>query len=390
MNATEQLTNPVSSGPSNTDDSRAIRCAPDQPIAIYQVHLQSWMRMPDEGNRALTYSEIAPKLSDYLQHLRFTHVQLVAPDYLDPSGLRFLVEFLQRQNLGVILETTGPLRATVSFGPDDFPADGQFLDGCLRLHTYNYKWDIAWAEETTAYFGTDPLYRKIRQRQFTHRDVYAFDSNYVLPLADRIVAQSRPSLHTIMPGDAWQKLANLRLLFAYMYLLPGKKLMFMGNEFGQQNTWRPETSLDWHLVTTDSPNGKLLDWVANLNRFYRDERALHQTDVSAAGFQWVDTDDAERSVISFLRRDAEAHELLLAVLNFTPVPRYNYRVGVPQGGFWTERLNSDAMEFGGSGQGNLGGLEAAPFGWNFQSHSLMLTLPPLGATVLKAPMAGDT
>lgn len=385
MNAVEQLTNPLSTGAFNPTDSRSVRCAPNQPIAIYQVHLQSWMRMPEENNRPLTYSEIAPKLADHLKFMGFTHVELVDPNYLDPGGLRFLVEFLQRRDLGVILETTAPLQATANFGPDDFPADGESLDGGVRLHTFHYKWDGAWADETLAYFGTDPIYRKFRQRQFTHRDVYAFDDKYILPLSGHLLARSRTSLYSVMPGDHWQKMANLRLLFAYQYLLPGKKLVFMGDEFGQQNTWRPETSLDWHLLAAESTHGKLMHWVGNLNEFYRHEKALFETDASAAGFQWIDTPDADRSVISFLRRDAEARELLLVAFNFTPVPRYNYRLGVPQGGYWSERLNSDAVEFGGSGQGNLGGLEAAPFGWNFQSHSLMLTLPPLGVTVLKAP-----
>jgi 1,4-alpha-glucan branching enzyme len=387
MSAVEQLTNPLATGKLPADDSRSVRCAPNHPISIYQVHLTSWMRIPEEGNRPLTYSELAPKLSEHLKRMRFTHLQIHAPNYTDPNGLRFLVEYLQRRDLGVILETTEALKATSNFGPDDFPADGECLDGEMRLHSYNYKWDTAWIDDTAAYFGTDPLYRKSRQRQFTHRDVYAFDGNYVLPISNDLVEQSRPSLYTMMPGDHWQKMANLRLLFAYAYLLPGKKLIFMGDEFGQQNTWRPETSLDWHLATENSPHGKLMHWLANLNGFYHDERALHETDASTRGFQWIDPSDAKRSVISFLRRDAEARELLLAVLNFTPVPRYNYRVGVPKGGFWTERLNSDALEFGGSGQGNLGGLEAAPFGWNFQTHSVMLTLPPLGAIVLKAPLA---
>lgn len=386
MSAVEQLANPPAAGNPPATDSRAARCAPNQPISIYQVHLPSWMRVPEEGNRPLSYSELAPRLAEHLRLMRFTHVQIHSPNYAEPGGLRFFVEYLQRRNLGVILETTEAVKAASNFGPGDFPADGECLDGEMQLQGYSYKWDTAWASETTAYFGTDPINRKLRQPYFTHRDAYAFDSNYVLPLSSQIVARSRPSLYATMPGDAWKKLANLRLLFVYLYLLPGKKLVFMGDEFGQQNTWRPETSLDWHLAAPDNPHGKLLHWLANLNGFYRDEPALHETDAFPAGFQWIDTSDAEMSVISFLRRDANARELLLAVLNFTPVPRYNYRVGVPQGGFWTERLNSDALEFGGSGQGNLGGVEAAPFGWNFQSRSLMLTLPPLGAVVLKAPI----
>jgi len=170
-----------------------------------------------------------------------------------------------------------------------------------------------------------------------------------------------------------------------MYLLPGKKLLFMGDEFGQLNPWLPETSLDWHLVNNTTYHGHVMRWVANLNRFYRHEPALHQTDSLAAGFQWIDTSDAASSVVSFVRTNSGANEVFLAVFNFTPIPRHNYRVGVPRGGFWSEILNSDSQEFGGSGQGNFGTVEAAPFGWNFQSHSLILTLPPLAAIVLRAP-----
>ena len=318
---------------------------------------------------------------DYVQRMNFTHVQLHSPAGIDPQELQFLINYLRQRGVGVILETSG-IAATEAAGSS---ADGRFANGETILSSYSYKWDLAWAEEMVAYFSTDPLYRKFRHAQFTHRDVYAFDDNYILPLSDKLVTRPRSSLFTIMPGDAWQKFANLRLLFACTYLLPGKKLVFMGNEFGQPNPWNSESSLDWHLVNEANFHGRLMKWVARLNSFYRAERALHQTDSSTPGFQWVETSDASHSVISFLRSSTDAREILLAVLNFTPVPRYNYRVGVPKGGFWTETLNSDAAEFGGSSQGNLGGVEAAPFGWNLQSHSLMLTLPPLAGIVLKAP-----
>ena len=166
---------------------------------------------------------------------------------------------------------------------------------------HHYKWDVEWAEDTMAYFSTDPLYRKFRQGQFRRRDGYAFDDNYILPLSHELVARPRPSLYSIMPGDPSQKFANLRLLFAYTYLMPGKKLLFMGDEFGQENPWRPETSLDWHLVNAPGPHKQLMDWLAALNRFYRGEPALHETDGSASGFQWLDTSDSASSIISFLR-----------------------------------------------------------------------------------------
>ena len=171
-----------------------------------------------------------------------------------------------------------------------------------------------------------------------------------------------------------------------MYALPGKKLIFMGGEFGQWNPWNPATSLDWHLVRPNNLRGRLQQWVADLNQLYRAEPALRQTGANDDGFAWIDAGDAEQSVISFLRSSATGHEIILAVFNFTPVPRHNYRVGAPWLGFWREVLNSDALEYGGSGQGNLGGVEAAPFGWQRQSHSLFLTLPPLGAVFFKATL----
>ncbi|HEX9046289.1 MAG TPA: alpha amylase C-terminal domain-containing protein [Verrucomicrobiae bacterium] len=359
--------------------------APAAPISIYQVQLNSWMRVPEENYRPLAYGEIAPKLAAHAAEARFTHVQLIAPDNTDVSGFKFLVETLHRGNLGVIVETPSLARPTQDPALYDL-GDGLSVDGETVLHEHHYHWDLAWPDEMAAYFSTDPLYRKYRQHQFVQRDQYAFTANYILPLSQRLASRLGKSLLSLMPGDPWRQFANLRLLFAYQFALPGKKLIFMGNEFGQPNAWRPDSSLDWHLLQANSFHGKLLKWVTHLNRFYGEEGALHQTDSRAAGFQWVDTSDATCSVISLLRKSEATNETLLVVLNFTPVPRQNYRVGVPMGGLWREALNSDALEFGGSGQGNLGGVEAAPFGWNSQSHSLTLTLPPLGAIFLKASL----
>jgi len=380
MNTLEQ--NAIMDSVENADQTQTSLppSAPDQPVSIYEVHLPSWMRVPEEHNRPLTLSEIAPKLAEHLKFMNFTHVQLHSTDEGNGEQLKFLIQHLHQHSLGVILET-GSLPKNKS----DLDADGECANGEVAMGDYKYSWDWAWAQETCAYFSTDPLYRKFRHGQFTHRDLYAFDTNYILPLADNLVARPRQSLLATMSGDEWQRFANLRLLFAYMFLLPGKKLVFMGDEFGQRNPWQPEASLDWHLVNETNYHSQVMRWVANLNQFYQGEPALYQTDSNAAGFQWIDTSDAASSVVSFVRRSANGKDVLLAVFNFTPVPRYNYRVGVPHGGFWREILNSDAREFGGSGQGNLGGTEAAPFGWHFQSHSLMLTLPPLAAIVLKAP-----
>jgi 1,4-alpha-glucan branching enzyme len=383
MNPVETISDSLPAGDLEQLAERAAASAPDQPITIYEVHLPSWMRVPEEENRSLTFFEIAPKLAEHAKRLSFTHVQLHTRGFIDPIGLRFVVDSLHQHDLGVVFDDLQSFENGTA-GLDSIPLDGYVHEGKTHLFGYDYHWDNTWAEEIAAYLATDPLYRKFRQGQFRRRDGYAFDTNFILPLSERLVTPPRQSLFALMPGDAWQKLANLRLLFAYTYLLPGKKLVFMGNEFGQQNSWRRETSLDWHLLNGPGFHTQLMNWVASLNRFYREEAALYETDSNALGFQWVDTSDAASSVISFLRQSPDTGEVLLTVLNFTPVPRHNYRVGVPRDGFWRETLNSDALEYGGSGQGNLGGQEAAPFGWNFQSHSLMLTLPPLGAIVLKA------
>jgi 1,4-alpha-glucan branching enzyme len=385
MSVVEELTARAHPRDADQRQVRAARCTPDQPIAIYQVHLASWMRVPEEQNRPLTLSELASKLAAHLENLGFTHVQLHLPSYADQPGLKNLADCLHQRNLGLILETNLGSKNAVPPNSGGFLGDGVCADGDTLLFDYRYTWDAAWSEETCSYFSLDPSQRKSCQAPYVRRESHAFTANYILPLSDALVTRPRRSLWTAMPGDAWQKFANLRLLFACQYLLPGKKLVFMGNEIGQQNPWRPETSLDWHLIQAGGVHGQLMNWVANLNRFYRAECALFQTDASAAGFQWVYTSDASSGVISFLRRNADGREVLLAVLNFAPAPLHNYRVGVPQGGFWEETLNSDAREFGGSGQGNLGGMEAAPFGWNSQSHSLIITLPPLGAVVFKAP-----
>lgn len=383
MSNVETIIGPLPAEKTELLAKRATACGAEQPISIYEVHLPSWMRVPEEGNRSLTYFEIAPKLAGHVTALNFTHVQIHAPGFTDAAGMRLLIEHLLKQGLGVILDIDQPLELKTP-ALEAIPFDGYYFDGETHLFDSNYKWDTGWAEDTVAYFATDPLYRKFRQGQFRHRDGYAFDADYILPLSRRLVTRPRQSLFTVMPGDAWQKFANLRLLFAYTFLLPGKKLLFMGDEFGQQNPWQPETSLDWHLLDGTGSHGKLMGWVAALNRFYCEEPVLHENDSDVSGFKWIDTSDAASSVISFLRQSPATGDILLAVLNFTPVPRQNYCIGVPRPGLWTEILNSDTVEYGGSGQGNSGGMEAVPVKRNLQSHSLSLTLPPLGAVVMKA------
>jgi 1,4-alpha-glucan branching enzyme len=209
--------------------------------------------------------------------------------------------------------------------------------------------------------------------------MYAFAENFVLPLSHDEVVHGKGSLLGKMPGDAWQKFANLRLLYGYMWAQPGKKLLFMGGELGQGQEWSHERSLDWHVLEHDWHRG-VHDWVRDLNHALREYPALHVRDFDPRGFEWVDCNDADESVLALLRRGGEGDADVLVALNFTPVPRHNYRVGVPRGGFWREILNSDAPRYAGSGQGNLGGQEASPVGAHGRHHSLVLTLPPLSAS----------
>ena len=211
--------------------------------------------------------------------------------------------------------------------------------------------------------------------------LYAFHENFVLPLSHDEVVYGKGSLLEKMAGDDWQKFANLRALYGYMYAQPGKKLLFMGGEFGQRREWSHDGSLDWDLLDYPSHSG-VQRWVADLNRLYRSEPALHELDCEPAGFEWIDCGDAESSVVSLMRKGKSTATLVLAVCNFTPVPRKNYRIGAPHGGFWCEALNSDATEYGGSGMGNRGGMDADPWPQHGRPFSLALTLPPLSVLFL--------
>jgi len=248
---------------------------------------------------------------------------------------------------------------------------------------FGFKWDMGWMHDTLKYLSEDPVYRKYHHHQLSFRAMYAFAENFTLPLSHDEVVHGKRSLLGKMPGDEWRKFANLRLLLACQWAQPGKKLLFMGAEFGQWKEWNHESSLDWHLVQDGNAHNGLQKLVGHLNWLYRHEPALHEGDANPAGFEWVDADDAEQSTLSFLRKSGRTGDLILAVFNFTPVPRPNVRVGVPRAGFWREILNTDSQDYGGSGQGNQGGIEAAPLGWHFKSHSLMITLPPLAAVFFK-------
>ena len=245
---------------------------------------------------------------------------------------------------------------------------------------FDLKWNMGWMHDTLDYFTLDPAFRRYRPDLLTFSIWYAFTERYILPLSHDEVVHEKSALIGKMPGDEWQKRANLRLLFGYMFTHPGKKLLFMGGEFGQWSEWSHETGLEWHLLEY-APHQGILRWVADLNRLYRREPALHERDADPAGFEWVDFSDVEKSVVSYLRRGRSADDVVLVACNFTPVPRYNYRVGIPFGGFWKEVLNSDATEYGGSGVGNLGGVEAEQVPAHGRPWSLPLTLPPLAAVV---------
>ena len=246
---------------------------------------------------------------------------------------------------------------------------------------FGMKWNMGWMHDTLDYFAHDPVHRRFHQNQLTFNLWYAFTENFVLPLSHDEVVHGKGSLIGRMPGDDWQKLANLRLLLAYMFTMPGKKLLFMGAELGQWAEWNHDGQLDWELLRFPQHQGAQR-LVQDLNRLYRAEPALHAGDFSPAGFQWVDFHDADHSVISFLRL-AEGAPPLLAVLNFTPVPRVGYVVGAPQGGWWQEVLNSDAGVYGGSDAGNSGGAQAADEPCQGRPCTLRLTLPPLAMVLFK-------
>jgi 1,4-alpha-glucan branching enzyme len=242
---------------------------------------------------------------------------------------------------------------------------------------FGMKWNLGWMHDTLDYFKNDPVFRKYHHDELTFSLWYAFNENFVLPLSHDEVVHGKGSLIGRMPGDNWQQFANLRLLFGWMWGHPGKKLLFMGGEFGQRREWTHDGSLEWHVAEQFADHAGVQKWVADLNFLYRQEKSLHANDFSAEGFRWVRRGDWEQSVLAFLRNE------ILVVLNCTPMPRHQYRIGVPRGGFWREALNSDAQEYGGSGVGNLGGIEAEPVACDGHSHSITLTLPPLGALFLK-------
>ncbi len=485
----------------------------DVPMAVYEMHIGSWRRVPEEGNRSLNYRELAEWLPAYLRDTGFTHVEFMpvmehpffgswgyqvtgyfAPTsrYGSPQDFMHLIDALHQQGIGVILdwvpshfpsdehglayfdgthlyehadprkgfhpdwnsyifnydrhEVRSFLLSGALFWLDRYHADGLRIDAVASLLYLDYgrkhgewvpnryggkenleaitflrkmneeayrvfpdiqtiaeestawpmvsrpvyagglgfgmKWNMGWMHDTLFYFSRDPVYRKYHQNQLTFSIWYAFTENFMLALSHDEVVHGKGSLLGKMPGDDWQKFANLRLLMGYLYTHPGKKLFFMGCELGQRAEWNHDASVEWHLLDF-GPHQGIHRWVKHLNILYRREKALFELDFDHAGFEWVDFSDHENGVIAYLRNGRLPEDRILAVFNVTPVPRFQYRVGVPAGGYWREILNSDAPEYGGSGQGNLGGVEADSLPMHGREHSLSLTLPPLGMLLFK-------
>lgn len=493
--------------------ARSQRNALDSPLSVYEVHLGSWRRIPEEKNRVLNYKELASQLVEYVKDMGFTHVEFLpvmehpfygswgyqvggyfAPTsrYGSPQDFMFLIDFLHQNDIGVILdwvpshfpsdehgltyfdgthlyehkdprkgfhpdwkshifnygrnEVRNFLISNAFFWMDKYHVDGIRIDAVASLLYLDYsrkkgewipnefggrenleaisfikrlnealyqtfpdvqtiaeestawpmvtrpvylgglgfgmKWNMGWMHDILEYFSRDPVHRKHHHNQLTFSIWYAFFENFILPLSHDEVVHGKSSLLSKMPGDDWQKFANLRLLLGYLYAHPGKKLLFMGGEFGQRKEWVHDESLEWHLLQY-APHQRIQQWVRDLNRFYRSEPALYQLDFVPGGFEWIDISDWEKSIIGFMRKGKTSRDTIVAVCNFTPAMRSKYRVGVPESGFWREALNSDAKEYGGSGQGNLGGVEAENKKAHGRPYSLSLTLPPLSILIFK-------
>lgn len=287
------------------------------------------------------------------------------------------VDFLRKMNETLYLDFPGI--QTVAEESTSWPkVSGPVYQGGLG---FGYKWNMGWMHDVLLYMGKDPVFRRYHQNSLTFGMWYAYSENFVLPLSHDEVVYGKGSLWGKMPGDAWQKAANLRLLYGWMFGHPGKKLLFMGGEFGQEGEWRHDGSLDWHLLGDGLHDG-VLRWYRDINKFYRDTPALWELDNDARGFEWIDTGDAEASVVSLLRRDRQGNAVIF-INNFTPVPRYNYRIGVPGGLAWREVLNSDSAYYGGTGAGNMGRLVTLEQPWHGRARSMEVTLPPLSCLVFE-------
>jgi len=493
--------------------NRGARISLVSPVSIYEVHLGSWARVPEDGNRSLSYRELADRLVPYVAQMGFTHVELLpvtehpfygswgyqttgyfAPTsrYGTPQDLMYLIDRLHQAGVGVILdwvpshfpadehslayfdgthlfehadprqgyhpdwgsaifnygrhEVRSFLLSSAFLWLDVYHADGLRVDAVASMLYLDYsrkagewvpnrfggrenleaveflrrfntavyerhpdvqtiaeestawpgvsrpvhlgglgfglKWDMGWMHDTLGYLAHDPVHRRFHPQDLTFRSLYHFSENFCLPLSHDEVVHGKGSLLGRMPGDEWQRFANLRMLLAYQYTQPGKKLLFMGGEIAEPEEWNHESSVEWHLLASPPHRGMQL-LTSDLNRVLRREPALHQLDCDPAGFEWVDANDTENSVLTWLRKGTEERDVVLVACNFTPVPRYDYRVGVPHPGFWREVLNTDAPAYGGSGLGNFGGVETSPVPRHGREQSLNLVLPPLAVLVLR-------
>jgi 1,4-alpha-glucan branching enzyme len=286
------------------------------------------------------------------------------------------VEFLKQLNLAVYRDH--PDVQTIAEESTAWPMVSRptYLGGL----GFGYKWNMGWMHDTLSYMKLDPIHRKYHQNQLTFSIWYAFTENFMLPLSHDEVVHGKGSLIGKMSGDEWQQFASLRLMLGYMWTHPGKKLLFMGGEFGQRREWAHDDSLEWHVLQYPLHAG-VKQWVRDVNQVYRDCPALYTLDFSNDGFQWIDCNDAQASTLAYLRKGRNG-EHVLVVCNFTPIPRDNYIVGAPRPGRWRERLNSDAKEYGGGGIGNFGSIETSPLPAHGQFQSLSLRLPPLAVLVL--------
>ena len=485
----------------------------DQPMSIYELHLGSWKRRPEEGNRWLTYRELADELVDYLAETGFTHVELMpitehpfdgswgyqpignfAPTsrFGTPDDFAYFVDTLHNHDIGVLLdwvpahfprdlhglgffdgthlyehedprlgehrdwgtmiynygraEVRNYLLGNALFWLERYHLDGLRVDAVASMLYLNYsrkagewlpnkyggnenleavdflkklnelthehapgtlmiaeestswpgvsrptytgglgfslKWNMGWMNDTLVYMHKDPIYRRYSHGALTFSLIYAFNENFILPLSHDEVVHGKGSLLEKMPGDTWQKFANLRLLYGYMWGHPGKKLLFMGCEIAQWREWKHDESVDWHLLQW-GPHAGIKRLVSDLNHLHKAEAALHQLDFEWTGFDWLELNDSENSVLAFVRRGRDVGEEVVVVCNFTPVVRHGYKVGVPRGGFYRELLNTDADIYGGSNAGNQGGVWALPGEHAGRPFHLPLTLPPLGVVFLK-------
>jgi len=492
-----------------TDDAwMAERSGPlVRPVSVYEVHLGSWRLNPLEGDRSLTYAELAVELAAYVKDMGFTHVELLpvmahpfsgswgyqvtsyfapTPRFGTPDEFRGFVDALHGHGIGVLLdwvpahfprddwalarfdgtalyehddprrgshpdwgtlifnygrnEVRNFLLANALFWAREYHADGIRVDAVASMLYLDYsrregewvpnvhggredleavaflkelnevlfarepgivsaaeestswpgvsrptylgglgfgfKWNMGWMHDTLGYFQQDPVYRRFHHHELTFSLMYAFSENFILPLSHDEVVHGKGSLISKMPGDRWQKLANLRCLYAYMWAHPGKKLLFMGQEFAQEQEWSHERSLDWHLLE-DPGHAGIQSLVRDLNGVYRASPALWEVDFEGAGFWWLEPNAAADNVVAFARASTGAAEVLACVANLSPVPRSGYRIGLPRSGRWTEVLNTDAGAYGGTNAGNLGWVEAEPIPWGEQPFSTELVLPPL-------------